>query len=1419
MSAPEIHQPVLCSTVCVAMEYIDTLPSLVTGSDHALIASVSKLVWNRLKRAAAEDYRFNPDCFRALQSLLSVQFDLDCCSNDTGDNALCQQYASPSQSFLDMSVAGKTCWINPPFSMLHEFIQHYVQQKASSPTDTSACIVVPKWGGKWRKLLKGMTKVIEYPAGTALFDVPDSTAARRKLPGCPWPIQVYWDPPSTPPTLGFRSKRRSQLKMTFRASFAGLQGVALADTGASNCFTSSALVNKLGLKVHTAGHSKVELASGKTQALLGTVNIPMRLGKSKQTVTAFVMDDFLEGVDLILGEDWMDNHNAVLDYASYKLVFHQHGKKYVVSHNEPSPEQVVNYCFQVLLANAAKQLGVPLLLSAKQMARELRHPSQPVFLIVVKDETRYLEEELASESSAHKWKDKSPGTYICEPKCSRKYTLMSAQASLQGVTGAEGPRIGPSDIPAHRVLRILDKHKTVFEPSVHYEELPDRQIGHTISCEAGHKPPWRPIYRLSPAELEEVKRQVADLLKKGYIEPSKSPYGAPILFTPKPDGTLRMCVDYRALNKLTVKNRYPLPRIDDLLDQLSGARYFTSLDLQSGYHQIKITPEDMPKTAFRTPIGHFQFRVLAFGLSNCPSTFQNVMNDVFKDKIGKFVLVYMDDILIFSKTAEEHLEHIDQVLGVLKDEKLRCKLSKCKFAMTELRFVGHLVTREGIRMDPEKTRPVKEWPEPKNLRALRGVLGFGNYFRKYIQGYSSMVAPLTALTKANVPWEWNAPQRKAFNALKQALTSDPVLAMPDFTRKAGTQDQLLHPFEVICDASVAGVGAVLMQNGKPVAYYSKKFIPAEVNYTTTEQEMLAVVNALQEFRCYVEGVEFTLITDHNPLTYFNDKTTLSRKQARWQELLSNYRYKWKHIPGRTNVADPISRMYCDVLLATGKAKHQSEDQLTDIAAGYKKDKWFREEKNIADLQQDDNGLYWKGRLLVIPNAFKLRSKIIKELHDSPYAGHGGVKKTVELVSRDYWWPGLTKDVAQYVKQCDLCQRNKSTNQKPVGLLKPLEAPKRKWESVSMDYITQLPRTKSGHDAILVFVDRLTKMTHFVPTVTSVTAEDTAKLFIKHVVRLHGLPDNIVSDRDPRFTSAFWAEVCSRLGIKRKMSTAFHPQTDGQTERMNRTLEDMLRHYVSPTQDDWDEHLDMAEFAINNTLQASTNATPFFLNYGVHPVTPGTVQLQNIKNTKAPSSEQFTKDMQANLEKAMQSLQAARSRQKRYADSKRRDVRFQLKDKVMLSTKNIPLKAVGTRKLLPKFIGPFEVIGLVGDRAVRLKLPDSYKIHDVFHVSLVKPYHGAMRHPPPCDFLQGEALWTVERLLNHRKSRNKMEYLVKWEGFGEEHNTWEPDTNLLTCDELISAYWRSVGSQNLTDKAKRQAAGSGPMPTRKRPRKH
>ena len=1126
---------------------------------------------------------------------------------------------------------------------------------------------------------------------SAVNDFPDSDLSNVKLPPPP-PITEHneWH---VLPKVG-AAKHTSGLTFVFRGTLAGKPCTILFDTGATFCFLDKRWLERhckylrekdLLCMQHLNEAIRIGTANGNVacahEQFAGTAVIQ----KSHIYLQPTVLAQTLDGIDLIVGCDALKAIKANLNVPDELCEITTHGK---VQRLRPMQDKSGDGHIHSCSVAGLREASTSEVLSPKQAAKLLKQGAASWLMLVQTNE--------------------------------------QAEQSCSGSMAAAG-QVG-SDLLNKEVLEGLkEEFQDVFHPVA---SCPPARAGvdHVIRLQPGAGPTYSKPYRMSKHEEEECVRQLITLQEQRLIEPSSSPYGAPVLFVQKKDNSLRMCIDYRALNKLTVRDRYPLPRIDDLLDRLHGSKVFSSIDLQAGYHQIRISDEDKPKTAMLTPLGQFQWKVLCFGLTNAPATFQRVMNNIFREHIGKCVLVYLDDILVMSRTAEEHAMHLRIVFELLRQHQLKAKLSKCEFNKPELHFLGHVVGRDGVKVDPHKVAVIAKWPVPKNLKELQAFLGLGNYFRKFVEKYSTVVAPLTALTgkEAAKAYDWNAwgqVELTAFEQLKEALITAPVLAVPD-------RDL---PFQVHTDASVVGTGGVLLQNGRVVAYTSTKFSQAEFNYSTPEQELLALVRALQAWRCYLEmSTEAQLITDHNPLIYLQSQATLSRRQARWMEFLSRFPFVIQYSPGRSNVADPISRnplLYnkdtpeqvvgsvgvmvaiCAGMVTRGKARaalenavasepepqeapprleqggregpisltdnspgtlgegvqsaayHPDEPLSTWIQRAYCSDARFKSEQFTKGLRRRA-GVWMHGCKVVVPQDKALRARILEACHDHAMSGHVGITKTHELVARHFKWENMRADVEDYVRHCDACQLNKASTKAYAGKLQPLPIPGRRWEHITMDLIVKLPRTDRGCDSILVFVDRLTKMVHLVPTVESLDAKGFARHFRDWILRLHGMPDSVLSDRGPQFNNLFWDQVTALTGIKRRLSSAYHPQTDGQTERTNRTLEEMLRAYVSPDQSDWDEHLACAEFAINNSWQEAVKNTPFFLNYGMHPLVPASVSLPRT----VPSAHDFVEGIERAVRRAKQELQAAQSRMAARVNAHRREVVYSPGDQVLLSTK-------------------------------------------------------------------------------------------------------------------------------------------------------
>ncbi|KAH7621093.1 putative Transposon Tf2-9 polyprotein [Nannochloris sp. 'desiccata'] len=907
-------------------------------------------------------------------------------------------------------------------------------------------------------------------------------------------------------------------------------------------------------------------------------------------------------------------------------------------------------------------------------------------------------------------------------------------------------------------------------------------------------PSQRPLLRrkLSVAEEDELKKRLKELSDLGLIRPSKSPWAAPVLFVPKKDGTLRFCVDYRGLNKVTIRDEHALPIPEDQIRRLHGAKVFSKIDLHSGYYQIAVAGEDVTKTAFTTTFGLYEFLVMPFGLSNAPATFSRLMMEIFKDYLYDFVLVYLDDILIFSKDEEEHEKHVRLVLDRLKEHNLIAKLSKCSFFQAEVEYLGFVVSGNGVKMAEDKVRAVLEWPTPSNATEVRGFLGLTGYYRHFIKHYAHIAAPLNELTKKSLRFLWTPLHTHAFEELKKSVTSSPVLQVYDASKQC-----------VVCtDASNVAVGAVLLQVGestealRPVAFFSRKLRGAELNYDARTKEFLAIKLTAYKWKHYLNnGTTPLFYTDHQSLQYLNSQTELSPKFMRWFGSITGWlggppdiRYK----PGKQNVvADALSRRPDHCICALSLVV-PADDLIQQIRDGLKLDEFaLQEAEKIKAGTSDyfwDNELLYRfinGRLqLYVPKIGNLREMLISEMHDLPLVGHQGTNRTLRRLIEQFGWPGIAKDVEEYVGGCQSCLQSKPRTGFPAGLLQPLERPGEPWESISMDFIVKLPKTKEGYDAVMVVVDRFSKYVEFVPTFTTASAEDIATLFYKNILCRHGCPSSIVSDRDSKFISSFWQSLWSSVGTRLKLSTSYHPQTDGQTERINRVLEEMLRSFCVLDPASWVNFLPQAAFAYNTAVNASLKSRPFSVVYGRTPKLPASYVAEDSRAVPV-SVERFRERHEHIISKVSELLNAAQARQAFYSNKKRVDVSFDVGDEVLLNSRNLSLDGSNPPKLKPLFVGPFKILKKVGPVAYTLDMPSTFKGHTTFHVSVLKrcpntssqfPLRAAFSEPPPLYYQRGDAFYEVEQIVAHRGPKDAREFRIKWKGY--QTRTWEPEENLL-----------------------------------------
>ena len=996
----------------------------------------------------------------------------------------------------------------------------------------------------------------------------------------------------------------------------------------------------------------------------------------------------------------------------------------------------------------------------------------------------------------------------------------------------------------------------------------------------GTAPVSKAAFKLSPNENAEIKRQLQEYFDSGQLIPSHSPWGAPVFLVRKAHSTkLRMVCDWRALNKVTIKDKFAMPHPDMLFDKLKGAKYFTKLDLSQGFHQLLLSKEDREKSAITTRYGNFEWTVASFGMTNVPAVFSRVVGSVLWEFQDDFVINFMDDILIYSQDFDTHISHIQKVLTKLNDAQLYANPEKCTWCATSAFYLGHEISAEGIRVSKEKIQSITSWPTPKNVKELRSFLGLASYYRKFVKNFAFIAEPLTKLLAKDQKWAWSKnSQHSAFRELQKQLTEAPVLLFPDFDL----------PFTLQTDSSGYAIGGVLLQDQghglQPVAYESRKMIPAETRYPVHEQELLAILFCCKKWRHYILNNNTEVVTDHAPLKYIHSQPNISSRQARWLDFLAQYDLNIIPMPGKFNtVADALSRR-CDYVSQLWSIYHNSDvyslNVISTTSLSSRVNETFTSQPEINELTQSfevmnlsvlDNSKSESQLLLTITKAYKqdlfvrdlllgkvksiptshgkyvllngivyyytkdsqyllyipsnailegskvsLQEQIIHECHDALYAGHFGSAKTLSRIQSQFHWFNLHKDVALYCNTCISCKRNKPPNRKPPGLLQPHDIPFRPWHTISLDFITHLPMTADGYDTIMVVVDLATKRGHFIATTSTVTSQGVAQLFFDTVWKAHGLPINIISDRDTKFTSGFWQTLWRLLGTRLKMSTAFSAQTDGQTERLNRTLEEYLRNYIDAHQSNWAQLLTPAEYAYNSAPVTTLDGlSPFQLDTGQQPNDPlylfqSAATYHAAGNQVINSLDDYLQQFKLLRQRATDALTIAKRNQKVHYDLRHRQEEFYLGDMVYLSTKryrdygSVHYASKGTATVFePRNLGPFKIIQKVSSHAYKLELPPSFKIHPVIHIRYlsksISTDRFSQRNPLPGPEIvmdDGNVEFEVESILKHRIRKygrgSRLEYLIHWKGYQSDDDTWEPLRNLTNCPDIVRDYNQTAG---------------------------
>ena len=1130
-----------------------------------------------------------------------------------------------------------------------------------------------------------------------------------------------------------------------KTSIHGTTVKMLVDTGATVTLISKEVYERTGQENLKSIKREILSANGEPIKVFGKTQIKLELNKRTYVNTAAVADISVDGV---LGLDFMINNRCTIDI---------YRKKMCVAGDEVQlfVEGEIG-CYRIALSNT---LSIPPRSEIITLGEACLNEKETVpigFGLIEPDETFIKSDNgLVGKALVH-GDGKLPIRIMnlsTDSKVLHKGTVVATLTPVEDIIEnteetslSNNRKLNPalddlfkrssknlSSGEKQKVREMLLKHSTLFATDSKDFGKTDI-IKHKINT--GTSAPIKEPLRRIPVHMRaEVDKHIDDMLEQGVIEPSTSPWAAGIVLVKKKDGSTRFCVDYRKLNAATIKDSYPLPRIDESLDHLSGASLFSTLDMCSGYWQVEVDPKDKPKTAFATKRGLFQFRVMPFGLCNAPATFERLVETILSGLQWEICLVYLDDIIVIAKSFDEMMLNLETIFSRLRAAGLKLKSSKCLLFSETVEYLGHIISKQGVVTDPKKIETVRDWPEPCNVTEVRSFLGLCSYYRRFIKDFASIAKPLHKLTEKSKGFVWTSQCQDSFETLKSMLTNTPILAFPDFS----------EPFILDTDASDGAIGAVLSQiqdgNEKVIAYASRSLTKSERNYCVTKKELLAIVTFVKYFRHYLYGKKFTIRTDHSSLRWLLKFKNPEGQLARWLEVLSLYDMTIEHRAGtKHRNADALSRRPCKrckfdpewethhlmVLKSLCPDQKSEEERIQydtrSLCELQKNDKDIRdirrwlESKEQPDSKDLNSGgvmiksLWAQREMLVIQNDMlfrRLKNKnadifqavvpmnqrrnVLQYSHDQKTAGHLGIRKTLSKIRQSYYWPGLQKDVRQYIAGCTVCSKRKcptKTKRAPIQLVGaglPMER-------VAMDILGELPTTEKGNKYILVISDYFTKWTEAI-AMPNIEAKTVAEIFVKEVVTRLGVPTSLYSDQGAQFESKLFTEMCKLLHIKKTHTSPYHPQSDGMVERFNKTLATMLSSYVNEYHTDWDEYLPFVMMAYRSVEHETTGCSPNYLMLGREVGTPIDLMYEMPTRIKTIPTNQWAWELKERMEIAhkiaRQNANEAMLRQKALHDHKLNWQTFKPGDEVYVF---FPRYKPGQS---PKFTsfwkGPFKVL--------------------------------------------------------------------------------------------------------------------------------
>lgn len=1116
---------------------------------------------------------------------------------------------------------------------------------------------------------------------------------------------------------------------------------SMVDTGASLSLISESLWKNLGCPpLLTDKNPSLSVANKTKLDVKGLLNLEVKLGSLVVNYGFFVASDL--NADCIIGVDFLDDNECKVDFVKKLLIVRGESLSLFTQPSDtisvitavddyvlPSfSETIIEVHHSNTLRNSDSLLITPqsdfnLKLNSKIMIASCLVEPSPIHIMKIMNIT---------DNPVNIKKGTVVGKIETVQKCTNDGNHEMSNISVEEEIdyGSYFPLDTLSNKEKSVVLELFKEYRDVFAFS-------KNEVGHTNVLEhcidtINPKPIKLPNRRMPHVYQEEIDTQVEWLLSQGIVTPSSSPWAAPIVMVRKKDGSMRMCVDYRRLNGVTIKDSFPLPHITDILDSLSGCSIFSTIDLCSGYLQVPVREQDRSKTAFVTNRGLYEYTRLPFGVCNGPATFQRLMSIVLRGLVGEKCLVYLDDIIIFSKSFDDHLNDLRSIFDRLRQSGLTLKPTKCNFYQEKIDFLGHVVSADGVHVDSSKIDNVKNWPTPQSKSELKAFLGLAGYYRRFIQNFSGIASPLNKLIGKSL-FRWSEEAQQAFQTLKDKLTEAPILAFPDVSNDSAK-------FILDTDASDFAIGAVLSQmiDGKErvIAYGSRSLSKPERNYCTTRKELLSIVHFSKHFRPYLLGKDFIVRTDHSSLQWLHNLKDVDGQLARWLLSLQEFSFQSIHRPGKKHCnADALSRypphqgkdtcptcsprLICTTVISSDNEtfdnrllSHQDDDEDVKIL----KKACFNNEP-ISTTQDSELSLFGKAlakqlNCLVIKNEVlgyndkgiwkpvlppSMVREILEEIHSGPGGGHFGINKMKEKIRKRFWWPDYQKDVRAYVLGCDVCAKSKDPIPKPNAFLQPIKTG-RPNQIIGIDIVGPLPLSSYGNRYLLVMIDFFTKWAEVVPIANQTSCIIIPKI-IEHWISRHGVMERIHTDQGRNFESDEFKDFCIRYQIRKSHSSPYHPEGNGQTERLNRTLNMLLKTHVE-NETDWDQTLPLCMMAYRSSIQESTRFSPFELLYGRDMRLPcdNYIDLPVQGNRTSTSYLNLRDKLTQSYKLATQQQNMSKFRQANQHNKHANQKVFVVGDAVWLHSCRIK----GYAKFHRPWTGPYVVIEVLGASTYRLR---------------------------------------------------------------------------------------------------------------------